>query len=94
MPLGAQMPNQSNPAEPVTTDATTPEQLLRVKQVAAMLDLNTSTVYRLIEAGRLRALRLGVGNGGLRIPRDAYLEFVKQSLTATADLLSDQQTEI
>lgn len=89
------MLNQSNPAERGTTEATpATEQLLRVKQVAAMLDLNTSTVYRLIEAGRLQALRLGVGNGGLRIPRDAYLEFVKQSLTATADLLSDQQTGI
>jgi excisionase family DNA binding protein len=43
----------------------------RVAQVAAMLDVHQATVYRDIEAGRLKALRVGSGKGALRILPDA-----------------------
>lgn len=44
----------------------------RVAQVAAMLDVHQATVYRDIEAGRLKALRVGSGKGALRILPEAF----------------------
>ena len=44
----------------------------RVAQVAAMLDVHQATIYRAIETGRLKALRVGSGKGALRIMPDAY----------------------
>ncbi|MBS2538855.1 helix-turn-helix domain-containing protein [Catenulispora sp. NF23] len=48
----------------------------RVAEVAAFLDVDVSTVYKDIDAGRLRALRVGSKRGTLRIlppDLDAYL---------------------
>ncbi|WP_188985036.1 helix-turn-helix domain-containing protein [Saccharopolyspora thermophila] len=50
--------------------------MYRVKAVAQMLDVHVSTVYRLAESGRLHSVRVGFGNGALRIPAEslnAYL---------------------
>lgn len=47
-----------------------------VKQVAAALGVSGSTVYRDIEAGRLKAYRIGVGKGTLRIPHDALQRYM------------------
>jgi excisionase family DNA binding protein len=44
----------------------------RVAQVAALLDVHPATVYRDIDAGRLKALRVGSGKGALRIMPDAF----------------------
>jgi excisionase family DNA binding protein len=47
----------------------------RVPQVAAILNVHRSTVYRAIDSGALTAVRLGQ-RGGLRVPAaalDAYL---------------------
>lgn len=52
----------------------------RVAEVAAMLDVHQATIYRDIEAGRLRALRVGSGKGALRIlpaALDAYLALLE-----------------
>jgi excisionase family DNA binding protein len=43
----------------------------RVAEVAALLDVHPATVYRDIEAGRLKALRVGEGKGALRILPEA-----------------------
>jgi excisionase family DNA binding protein len=47
-----------------------------VAEVAAMLRVDGTTVYREIRAGRLRALRIGSRRGTLRITSDAYAEYV------------------
>lgn len=52
----------------------------RVAEVAAMLDVHQATIYRDIESGRLRALRVGSGKGALRIlpeALDAYLALLE-----------------
>jgi excisionase family DNA binding protein len=52
----------------------------RVAQVAALLDVHPATVYRDIDAGRLKALRVGSGKGALRImpdALDAYLSLLE-----------------
>jgi len=61
----------------------------RVKQVAELLDVHPATVYRAIESGRLAALRVGSGRGGLRIPREAFAAFVASISTATDVTVSE-----
>ncbi|WP_229373277.1 helix-turn-helix transcriptional regulator [Umezawaea beigongshangensis] len=49
----------------------------RVKAVAEMLDVSVATIYRAIESGALRALKIGTGKGALRVPEDAIGEYIK-----------------
>ena len=52
----------------------------RVAEVATLLDVHPATVYRDIDAGRLKALRVGSGKGALRIlpdALDAYLALLE-----------------
>lgn len=51
----------------------------RVIEVADLLDVHRSTVYRDIEAGRCGALRVGEGSGALRISVEDF-EIYKTSL--------------
>lgn len=51
------------------------EKPFRVAQVAAMLDVHIATIYRDIDAGRLKALRVGSGKGALRIMPDALAAY-------------------
>lgn len=63
-----------------------PRKPYRVAQVAAALDVHPSTIYRDIEAGKLRALRVGTGRGALRIPQaafDEYLALLETEASAT-----------
>lgn len=58
------------------------DEMLRAAVVAGILDVHVSTVYRLAESGRLRAHRIGEGRlrkRGLRIPRSAVTEFLRDS---------------
>ena len=52
-----------------------PDRLLRVEEAAERLAYSTTVVYRLIRAGRLRAVRLGPGSPW-RVPDDAIGEFI------------------
>jgi excisionase family DNA binding protein len=52
-----------------------PQKPYRVADVAAMLDVHPVTVYRDIDAGRLKALRVGSGKGALRIMPDALAAY-------------------
>ncbi len=49
--------------------------MLRVKAVAEYFDVSLATIYRAIESGQLRALKLGTGRGTLRVPESAVLAF-------------------
>jgi excisionase family DNA binding protein len=62
----------------------------RVAELAAMLDVHQATIYRDIEAGRLRALRVGSGKGALRIlpdAVDAYLALLEVRAVSSAAAL-------
>jgi len=61
----------------------------RVAEVAAMLDVHPTTVYRDIDAGRLSALRVGTRKGALRIlpaALDAYLALLEVRTVAVAEV--------
>ena len=50
-----------------------------LRQVARLLAVNPRTIRRMIEAGRLSAVRTSARGGHLRIPRAALLEWLKNS---------------
>jgi excisionase family DNA binding protein len=50
---------------------------LRVKDVAAVLGVDSSTVYREIAGGRLKAYRVGTGRGTFRIPHGAFRSYLQ-----------------
>jgi len=49
--------------------------LYRVAELAKLWDVDGSTVYRMIYAGRLRAERHGAKGGAIRIPATAVAEY-------------------
>lgn len=57
--------------------AARPVALLRVEDAARELSLSRSAIYRLMDAGRLRTVRIGAAR---RVPADAVEEFLR-SLT-------------
>lgn len=50
--------------------------LYRVKDVAAALDVSVATIYRAVESGALRAVRLGTGAGAVRISEEAIAAYM------------------
>jgi excisionase family DNA binding protein len=49
----------------------------RVPELAAELDVDKSTVYRMISAGRIRAERHGTRRGAIRVPVDAVADYLQ-----------------
>jgi excisionase family DNA binding protein len=60
----------------------------RVAEVAARFDVNATTVYREIKAGRLKAVRIGAGRGTVRVPAEALAEY--EASIAAAALVSPE----
>lgn len=58
------------------TGADEPLDLLTVAEVASMLRLSKMTIYRLMNSGRLPALRVG---RSFRIPRDSVRNLLEES---------------
>ncbi len=58
--------------------------LYRVRAVAELLDVSVATVYRAVESGSLRALRVGTGKGAVRVPGSALTEYVQACERAAA----------
>ncbi|PRW62123.1 helix-turn-helix domain-containing protein [Actinopolyspora mortivallis] len=55
----------------------TESRMYRVKQVAELLDVHVSTVYRLVESERLHAVRIGFGKGAVRVPAESLDTYLK-----------------
>ncbi|HEY3479863.1 MAG TPA: helix-turn-helix domain-containing protein [Streptomyces sp.] len=58
--------------------------LYRVKAVADGLDVSVATIYRAVERGELRAIRLGTGKGAVRIPGAAIEDYLAACESAAA----------
>jgi excisionase family DNA binding protein len=50
---------------------------MRVKDVAARLDLSATTVYALIESGKIKHYRIGNGRGVVRIAEQHLADYLK-----------------
>ncbi|MFH9225932.1 helix-turn-helix domain-containing protein [Streptomyces lydicus] len=70
-----QAPEQAAPAKP-----------LKVKEVAAALGVDASTVYVAIRTGQLGAYRVGAGRGTIRIPRSALKTYADERGIPAAEL--------
>lgn len=55
--------------------------LLTVREAATILRYATSTVYRLVEEGKLRAVKGDGVRGGVRVPAEAVEDYVRYRLT-------------
>ncbi|MEC3976237.1 helix-turn-helix transcriptional regulator [Amycolatopsis sp. H20-H5] len=58
--------------------------LYRVRTVAEAFDVSLATIYRAVESGALRAIRVGTGKGAVRIPGAALAEYLKACEAAAA----------
>ena len=56
----------------------------RVAELAGLWEVDPSTVYRLIYAGRLRAERHGARRGAIRVPADAVADYLKAAAAEVA----------
>jgi len=52
------------------------DEMLLVSEAAKQIRVAKSTIHRLIDAGVLRALRVGRGKGTIRIPKRAWAEYL------------------
>lgn len=52
------------------------DEMLLVSEAAAQIRVAKSTIHRVIDAGELRALRVGRGKGTIRIPRKAWADYL------------------
>lgn len=59
---------------------------LRVKDIAAALRVDSSTVYAEIKAGRLVSYRVGQGRGTIRVSRTAFAQYLADRGIPTAEL--------
>ena len=53
--------------------------LLTVGQVADWLNISKSSVYQMVEAGKLPVIRLGLAKGSLRFEQSDILEFLSNA---------------
>jgi excisionase family DNA binding protein len=53
--------------------------LLTVAMVAERLHVSRTTIYQLVESGRLRVHRIGSGRGAIRISEDQLVEYLQGS---------------
>ena len=76
-PHAAGHPGARNAAKPEIVNVGA--DLLTVSEVAARLRVSKMTVYRLVHAGTIAALRVG---GSLRLPRDSVEAFLRDAEVA------------
>ena len=58
--------------------------MYRVRELAALLDVDRNVIYRDVAAGRITAIRVGKGRGTIRIPEVALREYEANAVTEVA----------
>lgn len=57
------------------------DEYLTVPEAATLVKANPLTIYRMCRAGKLAFIRVGVGRGGVRIPRSAIEALIHPATT-------------
>ena len=73
-------------------DDNQPQTLLKVGEVACELRVSPFTVYRYVETGCMQALRVGVENGPLGIPRSSLDEFLIPAAAERSQACSEENS--
>lgn len=68
----------AQPISPALEQAEQPNAPLRVRDIAAALRVDTSTVYAEIRSGRLESYRVGTGRGTIRVTRTAFTTYLSE----------------
>ena len=58
------------------------ERFYTVKEVAKILQLHEKTVYEMIGAGMIKAVRTGVTGRGIRVPESAINDYKQEQWSA------------
>ncbi len=61
----------------------------RVAEIAAMFDVHPVTIYRDIKAGRLVALRVGKGEGAIRVMPSDLKNYIAQLTIQPGTILAE-----
>lgn len=83
-PAGAATPTGAHIETLGVTMQVEATRLYRVRTVADQLDVSVATIYRAVESGALKAIRLGTGKGAVRIPGSAIEEYLDACASAAA----------
>ena len=57
----------------------TTTEFLKVKKVAALLDVRDQTVYQMIWSGKLEAIRVGAEGRGIRVSKQSVERFIQEN---------------
>jgi len=71
-------------------NTTREEELLKVQDVASRLEISVSLAYKLIESGKLRCSRHGLGRGVIRVSEDQLADY----LASARHVKSPSQPEV
>jgi len=74
-----------------------PNSFLTIREVAELLKLSQSSVYQLIEAGRLAHHRIGQGRGAIRVLEadlQSYLDQCRQGIAEKPAKLRAPRTKL
>jgi excisionase family DNA binding protein len=71
-------------AMPETSAGSAVQAFFRVAEVAARFEVDETTIYRQIKAGRLKAIRIGTGRGTVRVTAAALAEYEENITSAAA----------
>ena len=55
--------------------------LLKPRQLAERLNVSVSTIYCLVETGRIACHRIGVGRGAVRVSEEQLAEYLESTKT-------------
>ena len=53
--------------------------LLKPRQLAERLNVSVSTIYCLVETGRIACHRIGVGRGAVRVSEEQLAEYLEET---------------
>ena len=70
------------------TDAAPDGPVYTVSEVAKLLRVHKSTVYRDVESGRIDAFRVGKGRGTVRVTAAALRAYRKRAVTRPAEAVA------
>ena len=59
--------------------------LLKPRQLAERLNVSLSTVYSLVETGRIACHRIGVGRGAVRVSEEQLAEYLESTRRETRE---------
>ena len=78
-PSGSDEDDEFGPFEVDQANASARMKVLKVSEVAERLRVSSSTIYNLVEEGRIACYRIGMGRGSIRFSEEQVEAFLQSS---------------